>query len=361
MKICYLADVNNYHTKKWCRFFRNLGHEIIVISLTRGELEGIQVYSFEETELRKRSDFSKLSYLSKIKEIKKIVAKEKPDIVHAHFASSYGLIGSLLKFSPYILSVWGSDVYIFPNKSLIHKLLLRHNLKKADYLWSTSEAMMKETKKYIDKPIQVTPFGVDTEVFKPMSNKYRCNDKFIIGITKTLSKIYGINYLIESLPKVISSYPELRIILRIVGKGEEENSLKKLVEELNLKENVEFVGYIDNEEAMAEQYNQFDIAVFPSLFESFGVSAIEAQSCGIPVIVTNVGGLPYVINRDKSGLVINKENTKEIANSICYMIDNREKLSLMGANGRQFVIENYEINNNFSSINRLYNEIIEKT
>lgn len=353
-KICYLANVTNYHTKKWCNYFYKKGYEIIVISLNPGEIEGIKVYSFNEKNLRTRSIISKISYLSKIKDIKDILKREKPDILHAHYASSYGLIAAILNYHPYILSVWGSDVYLFPKKSIIQKNIIKYNFKKADYIWSTSKDMAREIKLYTNKDIQITPFGVDTNIFKP--NRIVKNKKFVIGTVKTLSKIYGIDYLIRAFAILKGKYKDIE--LHIAGNGEDERELKQLCVELGINKDVKFLGFLESPYLVAQTFNTFDIAVFPSLSESFGVAAIEAQACEVPVIVTNVGGFPEVVEDNKTGLIIEKGNIEELVLAIEKLIINSEKRIEMGKNGRKFVLKNYDIDNNFSSVDKLYKKIL---
>ena len=197
MKICYLADANNIHTKKMCEYFANKGYDVSVISLNDGEIPNVKVYSMKVETLYSGSAFSKIHYLGKLKRIKKIVKEINPDILHAHYASSYGLIAALINFKPTILSVWGSDVYDFPKESFINKEVLKYNLKKADCILSTSYVMKRETEKYSNKDIIVTPFGVDIERFKPSYKKSE-NNNIIIGTIKTLEEKYGLEYLIRA-------------------------------------------------------------------------------------------------------------------------------------------------------------------
>ena len=126
MKICYLADINSAHTHKWLNYFLAKGYDIHVISLGKGEYEGVTVHSLDiqDTTMKKTSDRSKLEYLKKIKRVKQLVKEISPDILHAHYASSYGLLGALTNYHPYVISVWGSDVYDFPIKSPIHLSLI---------------------------------------------------------------------------------------------------------------------------------------------------------------------------------------------------------------------------------------------
>src|SRR4030042_230985 len=82
-----------------------------------------------------------------------------------HDILSYGFIGALSGFHPFIISVWGSDVYDFPYRSIFHKILLKHNLSKADIILSTSHAMADQVRKFTHKNILVTPFGIDLKRF----------------------------------------------------------------------------------------------------------------------------------------------------------------------------------------------------
>lgn len=360
-KICYLADASSPHTVKWCNFFKNRGYEVNVISLNKGEIEGVNVYSFsfDVKENKNKNAIKKIEYLKVIKEIKKIINNIKPDLLHAHYASSYGLIGSLINYKPYIISAWGTDIYEFPKNGFIQKKIIKYNLKKADYLFSTSIAMADEMKKYTDKEIKVTPFGIDMEKYKineSIRNKKKERDYKVIGTIKTLEKRYGIEYLIKAFSIVKKNYNKGKIYLKIAGDGSQLELLKDLVKELELEENVEFLGRI-NQEIVADTFNSFDISVFPSLKESFGVSALESQACGVPVIVTNVGGHPETVINGESGLIVEPKDEKELADAILSLIDSNDNLEKMGLIGRKYVKEKYELNKTFGEIEKIYKKI----
>ena len=215
MKICYLGDANSIHTKKLCCFFRDKGYDVYVISLNNGEIKGVKVYSMSMKIDNQGSSLSKLRYLKNILRIKKLVREIDPDILHAHYATSYGLIGSLLNYKPYIVSVWGSDVYDFPKESFIHKALVKYNLKKADLILSTSKVMAEETKKYTNKEVLITPFGVDINKFKPNNENGDKNNELVIGTIKTLEDKYGIGYLIKAFHILINRNRDLNVKLKI--------------------------------------------------------------------------------------------------------------------------------------------------
>ena len=357
--ICYLADASNPHTIKWCNYFKSKGYNIHVISLNNGEIEGVTVhnFSFNVKELKNESPFKKIKYITAIGKIKKLVNEIKPDILHAHYASSYGLIGSLLNYHPYIISVWGTDIYDFPNGGIIQNKIIKYNLKKSDYIFSTSKDMARETSKYTNKKIYITPFGVDTEFFKLKENLETENNKFTIGTIKTLEKKYGIDYLIKGFKILKDENPDIDLKLKIGGSGSHLENLKNLVNELNLQDFVEFLGRIPLDE-VSNVFNTFDVAVFPSLRESFGVAAVEAQACGIPVIVTSVGGHPEVVINDKTGIIVESENSRQISDAILKLLNDESLRKNMSINGRNFIKDNYEINLNFYDIENIYKEIL---
>src|SRR5690606_14490213 len=122
------------------------------------------------------NQLSKLNYLKAYRQVKRIIREFKPDILHAHYASSYGLIGALSSFHPFVLSVWGADIYNFPHISPLHNAIIRYNIRKADMILSTSKIMKTETMKYTPKEIVVTPFGIDIEKFYPKKVKRRSEE-----------------------------------------------------------------------------------------------------------------------------------------------------------------------------------------
>lgn len=360
MKICYLADINSAHTHKWLNYFKNKGYDIHVISLGNGEYEGVTVHCLDVTDnvMKKASDKNKLQYIKKIKRVKELVNEIKPDILHAHYATSYGLLGALANYHPYIISAWGSDVYDFPIKSPVHKMMLKYNLKKADYIFSTSNVMKEETQKYTNKNIEVTPFGVDINRFVPRRTE---KDEVVIGTIKTLEEKYGIQYLVKAFAQLKDRNPDMNLKLRIGGKGSQEDYLKGLCRDLKIYNDVTFLGFV-NPDDVVKEFQNFDIAVFPSTLdsESFGVAAVEAESCGTPIVVSEVGGLMESTKPGITSLVAKKASVEDLRDKIDMLVKDKELRLKMGTAARKFVEDNYNLEDNFAYVDKLYKEIVLK-
>lgn len=352
MKICYLSDAGSVHTKKWCDFFIKQGHKVYLISLRDGNIDGVDTISlgFDDALLQSGSLTSKLKYLTKFFKVRKIIKKINPDIVHAHYATSYGMLTALSGIRPFYLSVWGSDVYDFPS-NFITKSMLKYVLSCAKYIFSTSKAMVLQTSKFTNKPMEITPFGVDTNVFHPIE-KSNSDDVKIIGCVKSLETYYGIHNLIKAFAEVYKSNKNIR--LKIAGKGNQEEKLKSLAKKLGISECIEWLGFVSPAENVVKTFNSFDIAVVPSLAESFGVSAVEAQACGIPVIVSDVGGLPETVVDGKSGIIVPPDDIKSLSEAIKSLLNDDAKRAEMGKYGRELVCSEFDSNEIFKGIEKIY-------
>lgn len=360
MKIIFLGEATSIHTIRWVNSLSEKGIEVILVSL-KGEVDIIGKIN-ENVKVIYLPFGTKLGYYLNVFALKKIISKEKPDLINAHYASGYGTLGRLSGFNKKLLNVWGSDVYDFPNESKIKKRIIEKNLKNYTAIASTSYCMAEETKKYLEnknRKIYITPFGVDTKKFKNFNIEKNKNE-IVIGIVKTLTENYGIEYLIRAIKELentldIENYKKIRLL--IYGKGELKNKLEALTKELQIEDKVIFKGYISNED-VPKALNEMDIFVVPSINESFGVAAVETMACEIPVIASSVGGLKEVIVDKETGYLVPKKDHKEIAKYLKKLILDKNLRTSLGENGRKRVLENYDWNSNVEYMIKIYEEII---
>ena len=359
MKICFLAPANNYHTRKWVRYFVSHGYDVSVLSLTEGNIDGAKVYWLNShTRSSRASDFAKLKYLLQFYRIKQIINEIQPDIINAHYASSYGTMAALAGLKNHIVSVWGSDVYDFPRKSIFHKKILSFSLNSARCIFSTSNAMAKETRKYTNKNIYITPFGVDMDLFNPdKRNRPDYDDKFVIGTVKTLDPKYGIDFFLRAVRIVKEKRPDIPLEVRIAGNGNHELQYHQLANELGIADIVKWLGFISQEKA-AKEWANMDCGIIFSESESFGVSAVEAGASGIPVIISDLPGLMEATSPTVSSLVVPRGNVKLLAEAIIKMYDSPEQRKMMGNAGREFEANTYELNQCFERIEEYYREVM---
>ena len=339
MKIILLSPASSIHTVQWAKYLSELGLDVHVISQHLASQDFPQEITSHILPLK-----GFMGYFLNVFALKKLLKEIKPDILNVHYASGYGTTARLANFHPYVLSVWGSDVFEFPYRSLFHKKLLQQNLNTADVIASTSLTMAKQTQLFVGhKKIEITPFGVNLEKFNPTNFVQDINVQTIcIGTIKTLKHVYGIDILLNALSIVYKDikieFPQIanRLNFRIVGGGADMHELKKLAVELGIDHLTHFTGAVSHEEVPAE-LNRLDIYVALSRQESFGVAVVEAQAMGVPVVVSNVGGLPEVVKNGQTGFIVESENPQQAADMMKKLILDMELRNSMSVEARQFV------------------------
>lgn len=355
MKICFLAPANSAHTVKWCNYFVSQGHEVHVLSFTEGQIPGVQIHELRSNASANGGDLQKLAYLTKGGQVRKLVRSIDPDIINAHYATSYGTVAALAGLKNTVVSVWGSDIYEFPKKSPLHRALLKFSLAKAKYLFSTSKAMAEEAMRYTKKEFNITPFGVNMELFSPEKRDRNDND-FVVGTVKSLAPAYGIDVLLKAAAIIKREHPRMPLKLRIAGKGPCAEEYRVLAAELGIDDIVTWLGFIPQEQAAAEWANM-DAAVVCSNSESFGVSAVEAQSCGCPVVISDIPGLMEATKPGETSVVVPRKNERALADALIELYRDEARRKKMGEAGRAYVAQNYELTACFQNVEDLFRGI----
>lgn len=336
MKIALLGDAGSIHFLRWANGLAERGLDILAITLH----EPLQEYD-PRIEMVRIQPAAPLGYVLAASSLKRQVRIHNPDLLHAHYASGYGTLAALSGYTPLIVSVWGSDVYEFPLQSVAHRGLLKHNLAAAIRITSTSYAMKKQTRAFTDRPIDVVPFGVDTRIFRPVSDPEN-GSRVTIGVVKTMAPEYGIDTLIRAAALLASDTTFPRFSLRIVGGGPDMEALQQLTASRGLSSVTTFVGQVDYSSVPSEM-NRFTVAAFPSrASESFGCAAVEALACGVPVVASDVDGFNEVLSGGKLGVLVPREDPRALAQALRDLILNPEKRRALSEEGRKAVAERYE-------------------
>ena len=337
MKVVLLAAGNSIHTIRWANGLADRGLDVYLISAHECSYE-----LREDVKFYLLDGKTPFSYFTAQNKVRRLISKIQPDLVNAHYATGYGLLARMVGFMPTLLSVWGSDVYDFPEKTMLHRRLVYNNLEFATAIASTSRCMAGKVAEIYNHPACfITPFGVDVDMFSPVHKTEDNNDKIIVGTVKSLSKRYGIDILIQSFSYALDKLSNTdNIYLEISGSGSENCALNKMVADMKLEKRIKFHGKIPHEQ-VPDKLNTLDIYVALSKSESFGVAILEAASCGKPVIVSDAEGLAEVTRHKVNGLIVPKDNPKAAGEAIIKMINDKNMRLAMGRAGRKHVLENY--------------------
>lgn len=211
-------------------------------------------------------------------------------------------------------------------------LLEKRSYKFSDYLVSVSPSTQRILLRHyhVNKNrCEVIPNGVDKKRFFPIEINKIPNSIFFLG---RLEKRKGIDYLIKTIPLVKAQIKDIQLF--IGGDGILKDDLKSYIKNNQLGENIHFLGML-SDEAVNQWYNRVSIAVIPSIFEGFGLTAIEAMSCGTPVIASNVDGLCDVIEDGVNGMLFEYGNKEDLCGKIVFLLHNEYVQKQLSINGKK--------------------------
>tara|TARA_B100001113_G_scaffold97541_1_gene78487 strand:+ start:5126 stop:6379 length:1254 start_codon:yes stop_codon:yes gene_type:complete len=199
--------------------------------------------------------------------------------------------------------------------------------------------------------ITVINNGLDTDEFKPMSESTR-NQYRLITTASADVPLKGLDYSLKALKDLESDFPDIHLV--VIGSIKENGHTQRLINELDLKDRVYFQSNITKAE-ITELYSTSSIAIVSSLYEGFGYPVIEAMSCEVPLIATNVSSIPELVS--EYATLVDPKNHKMISNSVKEIILDYGKYKEIAINGRQHVIDRF----NWAKITKEYENIIFKT
>lgn len=228
-----------------------------------------------------------------------------------------------------------------------------------------SQYMQDQLKKIFQLPndkLRIIPNGVDPKNFQfdPQTQVKReqyatVQEKMIYYVGRLVPE-KGVQVLLEAMPKILHYHPQTKLV--IAGKGSFEGELKNQVQRMGLSERVSFVGYVDDT-ARNSLYHYADVAVFPSLYEPFGIVALEAMAAQTPVVVSDTGGLSEIISHQENGMKAYVGNANSLADCILHCLLNPESAQAMREQAYQDVLQNYQWFAIAKETHRVYQEVIE--
>lgn len=280
-------------------------------------------------------------------------------IIQTHFLRE-NYIGVLSKiFNPRVKVVW--TAHLIAENNRVIKLFNRAFSKFVDKVISVSKAVKTSLIKNGISPekIKVIYNGVDTDYFKPMENDSIRKELNIGENTLVLTTISRFNeekghyFLIQGIKELTKHITDFKVLL--VGEGEEQSFIKEKVKEHNLKDYVLFLGYRKD---IPEILAATDIYVSPSKKEAISFSIIEALSCGVPVVATEVGGVPEIFEKGNGGILIPFGDKDSFVRAIVELRDNNLYYNQIKSNCRDIVLKNFSQLKMLEETYNLYCELI---
>ncbi len=289
-----------------------------------------------------------------------LIRKQNFHLVHTHgyFAGTMGRIAAFLARTPVIISHVHTTYWNFSKRNYFTEKALSRI---SDCIVCCSNAVRDFVthKEGIDSQKTVTVYnGISCEQqkFSPFDKKE--NNKYDINISITASLVTnkGHKYLFEALPKLSSIGKKIR--LTVIGDGPLKKELNNYAKELGIEEKIDFLGKIDNVNSVIKNT---DIFVLPSIErEGLSVSVIEALCHSLPVVASNIGGLPELIEDGVNGFLVNPKDPDALAEKIKILVTDKNKRKKMGREGKRKFSKKFDVKGMIQRIDELYTSLLDK-
>lgn len=335
LRVLLVGDTRSTHFQSWVRCLTDSPLETRVFDLGPVAVNGPKRGRFRSTARRAAG------LPARWRELREIENDFQPNVINAHYATSGGAAVMMSK-APTVITVYGSEITEFPLLSPIHRRGLHGLLDRAELLTVASHSLLEGLRFQfpdLGSRARTVPFGVDWEAYQGASQGGSAtvaptpSGVVVFGTVKSNEYVYGVDRLIRAFSDLQDRHTgqeELRLV--IVGGGSLLQAHRSLAEELGLEGSVTFKGPVSHDE-VPEVLEGFDVFCALSRRESFGLAVVEAMAAGLPVIASDVGGLPELVTSEV-GMVVNAGSLDEVVSAMESLLADEGLRRRLGAAGR---------------------------
>lgn len=278
--LCLLGDANSPHIQRWAAEMRARGYRVSLVTARPAPLEGVEQKVLAPVH---RS----IDWLFRAGQARRYVQALAPDIVHAHYTTSYGYLGARCGRHPLVMTAWGSDLLVTPHQSALMRWLTGWTLRRADLITGDSESLLDAARSYGPAcPVQVIHWGVDLKRFAPAP--WAAKTGLQIVSLRSWEPNYNIDTIVEAVATLVARHPEAGVQLHLLGGGSMEGALRTLVAARGLQDHVVFHGRLDDA-GMARVLAQCKVSVSVPTSDATSVSVLESMASGLTVVASDLG------------------------------------------------------------------------
>lgn len=368
MKICYVADGGSVHTQRWLNYFAAEGHEVHLIcwKAKAGYDSNINIHYLKRVAPKLWALSQYPSFISWCIQVRRLINVIHPDVVDAHFITTYGFIAANAGFHPLVVTAWGSDILIAPKHNPIFNLTTRYALKKADQIVCTAPVVQKEISRLgnnLQKTSVIIIGGIDKQKFHIAERDVDLLKRLGIGphehviiSTRALAPIYNIETLIKAVPLILSESPDTKFI--IVGKGTKENDIRKMASDSGVGNNIVFTGWIEHD-LLSSYLSSADIYVSTSLSDGTSNSLLEAMACRVAPVVSDIPSNREWIKDNQNGILFPARDHIFLAKKIISLLNNAELRRAFSCRNKDIIEAKADPEAEMQKLEKLYVKLVQ--
>jgi glycosyltransferase involved in cell wall biosynthesis len=361
MRLVYLSIGRHIHTTRWLTWFARRGHEVHLLTVQPGPVDGVRVHDITPPPGPKP-----LRYAWGLVTVRRLLRRLDPDLLHAHFLTGYGYWGAFSGRRPLVITVWGDDVYVTPHETALKNRLARRSLRSADYVTGDSRDIVDACIALGVSPerAEVVQWGVDFGRFHSGVSGDGVRERLgipgdapVVLSTRSFTQpYYNIDLIIETAVRVRSRHPEVHYIF--AGLEGTDDRFRALAREMGLDRNVHWVGRIPHEELPAYLNAATVFVTVPSV-DATAVSLLDAMACRCAVVATALPSALEWIRHEVTGLAVPPRNGDALVAAVTRLIGAPRLRDRLGEAAESEVRARADHDRNMGRVEAIYRSLVE--
>ncbi|HLF05890.1 MAG TPA: glycosyltransferase family 4 protein [Thermoplasmata archaeon] len=304
--------------------------------------------------------------------VRKLIEREKPDLVHSFYLLPFSFLGARAGASPHVISAMGDDIYPPGPHSQFRNRLLHLTGIPRDWHLQTSrrfDAAVVECEHarqrmeklgYAGAKVSVITWGPDCTVFRPEARDVRLRERLLgdlsqlVICSRAMWKEYGVHDLVDAFASVREE-----AVLVLLGSGPEAAALRRQAERRGIGGRIRFIGQVRPDE-VAAYVASADVMVSPSYTDTVSTSLLEGMACGVPSVATDVGGTGEFVKEGENGLLLPPGRPELIAEALDRLLSDGSLMARLGRKGREVVLEKADWAKRWREVQALYESVAKR-
>jgi len=277
--LCLLGDANSVHLRRWAQEMQSRGWRVSVVTARPQPIDGVEQRVLPPV-------VRQTDWLWRVGAARRHVQALAPDIVHAHYVTSYGTLAARCGRHPLVMTAWGSDLLVTPRHSRLLRWLTGWTLRQADLVTGDSLDLVQAAQAYgLRRDAVRIHWGADTTRFRPAPWADKAG--FGIASLRAWDDNYRIHVIVDALGRLLQAMPGIPAQLHLLGGGPREAALRAQVRSLGLQDHVRFHGRVDDA-GMQAVLAQCKVSVSVPLSDATSVAMLESMACGLSVLASEL-------------------------------------------------------------------------
>ncbi len=368
LRLCFISNPNSIHTRRWVSWFARRGHTVCVLA----DVPPNQPWD-EVTVI----DLSSYFYIPIVRFgvwavwIRRYLQQWRPDILHAQRVNSAGWLAAASGFHPYVVTPWGSDVLIGPQRSRLARWLASYTLHHADQVTTSSQTISDRVMELGGRSGKLARifYGVDLDIFTPSLASGQESEEFrhslsvpptarLVFSPRGINPIYNQDIILQAIPRIRERIPEAYFVfIKYNLDPAYKQELDRMIGDLNLGDAVRWLEAVSSPAEMARRCRMSDVVVSVASSDGAPVSVFEAMACGRPVVCTDLPAIREVVTPGETGWLVPVRQPAPLASAILDVLENAQEAAEYGQRAYNFVAKTISLDVQMQRMEAIYYQL----